>query len=389
MLVRSLAARIRTVWSHNGRLAGRRYRIFAALAALALAGGTAAAAPALAAPGPATHARAAWHSQSVPRGLADLHLSAISCAKDGKHCATDGIFCPPGGCGGLIPGGILTTTNGGATWKKRSVPANVGDLQGIACGSAKFCVVPVTKGPLGPHISGAFLVTKNGGGSWKVVVAPGGTDVQAVSCPGPTTCYGTTYHDSNGVIDKTTNGGSHWTSKTAPAADLTAIFCWSTSHCIVLAEGGAEVMYTTNGGSSWHVVAAPGSPRLSAISCGTQSACFADGTNSAGTVFVVLATTNGGSSWKTQSVPSGMDDIGGIACASAKRCVLAATSTAGRVIIATTNGGSKWAKQTVPSGSGSLTDVSCSAKSYCIAVGSAHKESKGIVTSISPYIMAN
>ncbi len=391
MHVRFLTAPVARVWSqHRNRQARRRLGfLLAALAAAALAAAVTAAAPTIASAAPSAVAHSpTWHSQRVPAGLADLHVTGISCAKDGKHCASDGYFCPLGGCGGLLLGSVLTTTNGGVTWKKRSVPANVGEFSRISCGSSTFCVAVADKGPIGPHVSYGFLVTSNGGGSWKMVAAPGNRGAQDVSCPGGTTCFATSFNGSNGAIDKTTDGGRSWTSKVTTASSLTAISCWSTSHCVAIADAGSAFMYTTNGGSSWHVVTAPGSAEVSAIACGSQSACFAAGTIS--DTFVALATTNGGKSWRSQALPSGLVLVGGIACASATRCVVAGSNAKNPLIMATTNGGSKWARQSEPAGSGALSEVWCSVKSYCIAVGHYAKyNSKGVATAVGPYILAN
>jgi photosystem II stability/assembly factor-like uncharacterized protein len=396
MHVRFLAARCAGVRPYvKGRLSGRRRGFFvAALAALALAGAATAAAPAIAATARAeapsvAAASVKWHKQSIPSGLADLHLQSVSCAKDGEHCMTGGIFCTASGCGGLISFAILSTTNGGKTWKRRSLPKELGDIGSISCGSTTFCVAPVTKG-LPPNNKESFLVTRNGGSSWKVVTTPGDDTVGGLSCPSASTCFAGSYISPNDVIDKTTDGGSKWTSKTAPAY-ASKISCASASHCVALADGG--FMYTTNGGSSWHLVSAPGSPSLSAISCASQSACYAAGTNSSDTGLVVLATSNGGKSWTTRTLPSGIDDVGGIACATSKRCVVAGdinkNDESNRVIYATTDSGSRWTKQSVPTGTGDLDDVWCSAKSYCLASGISLKFSKGSISAISPYLMAS
>jgi len=398
MYVRSLAARCAGVRSYiKSRLATRRRGILvAALAALALAGATTAAVPAIAAAArvPAASAAAAsakWHSQHIPSGVSGLRLHGVSCVKGGKDCAADGMFCVED-CGGLIPAGVLTTTNSGKTWKKRSLPKNLGNPGPISCGSSTFCVAPVAKGAP-PSTTESFLVTTNGGSSWKVVAAPDDDQVQDVSCPAAKTCFGTSYFGSNGIIDKTTNGGGHWTSKTVPAAGLTKISCTSASHCVALADDGSAFIYTTNG-SSWHLVSAPGSPDLGAIGCASKSVCFAAGTNSARTANVVLITANGGKSWKTKGLPSALDEINGVACASAKRCVVVGevevtSESSNKAIYATTNGGSKWAKQSIPSGDDQLDGVWCSAKFYCLAAGSYSKVSKGTITGAGPYILAS
>lgn len=398
MDVRSLAARCSGVRSHlTDRLAGRRRGfLVAALAALALATATTAAAPALAAgaavpAASATAASAKWHSQHIPSGVSGLRLRGLSCVRGGKDCATEGWFCVDG-CAGLIPGDVLTTTNGGATWKKRSLPKNLGDVGAISCGSATFCVAPVIKGPLGTDAKESLLVTKNGGASWKVVTAPGDDEVQDVSCPTAKICFGTSDFNS-GIIDKTTDGGSHWTSKTAPATGLTGISCASATHCVALAEDGSAFIYTTNG-SSWHLVTAPGSVELGVISCSSKSACDAAGSNSSRTAYVVLATGNGGKSWTTKSLPSAIDDVAGIACASSRRCIVVGevevTSTSSdKAIFATANGGSSWTKQSLPSGPDIIQAVWCSAKAYCLAAGSYSTYTKGVITGAGPYILAN
>jgi photosystem II stability/assembly factor-like uncharacterized protein len=56
-----------------------------------------------------------------------------------------------------------------------------------------------------------------------------------VSCPAAATCFGTV---ASGAIDKTTDGGKKWKSKTTSASGLTAISCASATHCVALANAG-------------------------------------------------------------------------------------------------------------------------------------------------------
>lgn len=338
-----------------------------------------------------------WGSQTVPPGLDNLILQGVSCSGDGEHCVAVGIYCQTGGCGGLVPSGILATADGGATWVSEPVPAEIGWLSAVSCASATDCVAVGDQGPLGPNASGAALVTTNGGTSWTPVAVPGTFGLSGVSCPSTSDCFAVGYTPTGppAVIISTTDGGTNWGIKSLPSAISipSAISCRSTTECIV--TGGAAALTTTDGGVSWRIGSVPGGIGvLSGVACPSFAECVAVGTSASSTSGVIIRTVNAGVSWTSELVPGGIDSLGGIACPSVTDCVAAGTasgpsSTPAYAILATTNGGSSWTPDSVPAGPGRLDGVSCTASSACLAVGEWDTYTNGSPTDNGPSILSN
>jgi photosystem II stability/assembly factor-like uncharacterized protein len=384
------------------RYAGGRGRIRTAIAApILLAAFAAFVSPANAASsGPAAGVGGPWHREQTPSRVDHLVLEAVSIAADGAHGATTGDFCPPGGCGGLIPSGILTTADGGLTWRKRVVPANVGNVQSVACATSSRCIATALRGPLGPKSKGVFLVTRDAGSSWTVVTLRGAFFVD-IACPTGLNCFavGNNATVTAGIIVATTDGGLRWHAQRLPAGitELNAISCISASRCFALGLAGvgssfrSVVLTTADGGRNWtqHAVA-KGIDGLAAISCPSASRCFATGYNRSGTSAVIYASADGGLRWTAQTAPKGITGLAGVACATPSKCAAVGTTTSsGRAIVATTDGGATWARDAVPTGYGSQTAISCTATGRCLAVGVWDKRVHGTYTDNGPYILGN
>lgn len=335
-----------------------------------------------------------WVNQRVPTGVDHLELAGVSCAGTGKNCATGGTFCSPGGCGGLIPSGIMTTSNGGASWKKSRLPSNIGDVSDIACPSATGCIALALKGPLGPH-SAVFLVTKNLGKSWAVVKTPGGSTPGAITCSSTTSCIAVGFASGgHGAIVATSNGGTSWKSLPVPTGvtAVTHISCSSKSRCLAsgFSSSGIVFLSTSNGGRSWAKHTAPSSiGGINGISCPSSTKCYAVGENGPSTAGAIAVTTNSGAKWAPQKVPAGIVAVNGIACQTASRCAaVSAISSSSRVIIATINGGALWRNDRLPAGKGDLRAIECRSGG-CLAVGIFIKFSHGIPTDNGPLILAD
>jgi len=348
-------------------------------------------APAVA--GPQATVLSSWTRQALPSGLDHLVLRGVSCGSSGKHCVAVGIYCSPGGCGGLIPSGILTTANG-FSWRSRPVPSRIGLLSAVSCPSALECVVAGDQGPLGPKASGAFLVTRNGGANWSVVAVPGTFGLDGVSCPTISTCFAVGYTTSGtaGVVLVTRNGGERWRKQSVPAgiSGLTGISCPSTSTCFAVgyADAAGVALVTGNGGKQWRKESAPAG--ISSISCPSRTRCVAVGASASGTSGLIVATTNGSKQWRKESVPAGISELAGISCPSTALCFAVGASASGaHAIVATVNGGKAWTRDSVPAGRGSLSGVSCTPAAMCVAVGEWLKPAHGTPTDNGPYVLSN
>ena len=105
-------------------------------------------------------------------------------------------------------GVLVTTSNGGHTWKRRHIPAGFTDLVGVACPTALVCEAA----GLGPT---AVIGTTDGGATWTAQPIPGSMFMEGVSCPRPQRCEAVG-QDSNGDFAAfgTANGGQTWTQQT-------------------------------------------------------------------------------------------------------------------------------------------------------------------------------
>jgi hypothetical protein len=117
---------------------------------------------------------------------------------------------------------------------------------------------------------------------------------------------------------------------------------------------------------------------LTALNCVSASLCWAVGSTvgSAGAPngAAIIATTNGGTTWVSQTIPSTVGFLSGIACSDHKRCTAVGqatpTSDGQAVIIGTVDGGTVWTPEPTPPGILDLTAVICRASGRCVAIGS-------------------
>jgi hypothetical protein len=163
-----------------------------------------------------------WHNGVLPPSFGFGYLSTLSCA-DLAHCMASGLVVAPNPyqCGvssepigasgsGCSSGateevtGIVTTTDGGATWQLHSLPADVPlpQLFAVSCSSASTCWVAGEEAvPQGNNGGSAVVLgTTDGGTTWAKVtftIPPGAPndvggdaymEVGSISCPGTPGC---------------------------------------------------------------------------------------------------------------------------------------------------------------------------------------------------------
>src|SRR2546423_11470656 len=146
---------------------------------------------------------------------------------------------------------FATTGPGTSPWSWQN-PLPVGnDLGDISCPTASVCYVG--------GVPGAVLVTNNGGASWFTrPVSPG---VGAISCPTELVCFA---GSSNNTLLHTIDGGGTWTRQTSPiqaGSGLIVAFggisCPNVSPCYAVGSvgsmhpGPASLIATTNWGAAW------------------------------------------------------------------------------------------------------------------------------------------
>jgi len=311
-------------------------RLLRLLGVLALASGVALGGAAVSTASPAP-AAASWTQQTLPTGTGGVF--GISCT-DASHCVAIS-YASPGG-------GVLVTTDGGASWGTQSVPVQHGDLYGyltdVSCVNASDC--------------------------WIVGIAANASA-------------------SYGIVDVTTDGGAQWSAQTVPSGivGLYGVTCVNASDCWAIGDQGSggslsvtpAIIATTDGGASWTQQTLPAGVDVSGdvqpasgIACADASDCWVVGeTGSASnhTPFLI-ATTDGGASWTQQTLPAGVAFLNHVACVNASDCWSVGGSTSSGLVVATTDGGAQWTTQTIPSGIPALSDVTCIAGTDdCLATG--------------------
>ena len=89
--------------------------------------------------------------------------------------------------------------------------------------------------------------TADGGSSWYRVNVPNSVDFSSIMFANASTGYAST---ENGFVMKTTNGGENWFSAGTPVGVIHALYVFSPTTVIIVAQSG-YIYKTTNGGTNW------------------------------------------------------------------------------------------------------------------------------------------
>jgi photosystem II stability/assembly factor-like uncharacterized protein len=317
-----------------------------------------------------------WEIDSLPNSPVSVsQAEAVTCAS-----AT---LCYLGGVGGTASTGgnvIFGSDDFGATWTAQKLPRSLGNnggsVTGLACVSATTCEAV--------NDSGNAMVTTNGS-TWTAQPVPHAVaSFGGVACVSAGVCKAAgTLKSGNGVMLTKTPAGS-WTSQKLPSAvgPLAGVTCLSTKVCEAVGQNSsatatkAAAIGTANGGKTWTVQPLVSGIGLTAVACGSASACESVGTN--GVTAAILGTRNGGRTWARQRIPSSIPPLArltAVACPSAAVCEAGGVGVSGTpVALGTANGGMTWVDQSkkLPSGTGPFAGISCPSVTVCEAVGSAN-----------------
>jgi len=283
---------------------------------------------------------------------------------------------------------ILVTRTGGATWSGQAVPSGVTRLEAVACASASACLATGSRTALtnGRLVDTAVVVgTSDGGAHWTQRAIPAGPNhLDAVACADAAHCWaaGDRFTPSTGaaaaVILATADGGATWTAQSAPAGVtfLDGLSCPDAAHCWAVGEAGSgtgAVIVTADGGATWSRQTTPPSVSLAAISCPGVARCWAVGDAARGRG-AILATADGGATWAAQTAPAGTGALLGVSCATATSCAAVGngmTPADGYSVILALNGpGAAWVAQPSPTAVATLRGLTCTGPAACFAVGS-------------------
>jgi photosystem II stability/assembly factor-like uncharacterized protein len=161
-------------------------------------------------------------------------LDAVSCAST-SVCVAAGFSDPTSSSGGTV----LRTVDGGARWKVQD-PNGAPGLSSISCPSRLVCEAVGDT----PGHPGQILSTGNGGASWRASpFLDSGSDLYSISCGTVRSCIAVgltgSYPNFHSVSEATTNGGRNWTSLTTPrfVTELAEVVCHLT-RCVAVGNEG-------------------------------------------------------------------------------------------------------------------------------------------------------
>lgn len=238
-----------------------------------------------------TDGGASWRHQSFPLS-APFRAAVIACPT--------AAVCYLGGDNGTVAGVLVTTSNGGQTWKRGAplpfVPT------GIACGGVRRCIATGDGGALLRTETGwaaRTMVTRNA--VHGPVTLPS-FNLQAIACPSRSACYAA---GDFGTLVKTTSGGRNWAAvggslaRQSHGASISTLACASPSVCYAgiyaTLQNKAMVLSTRDGGRSWS--AKPGIG-LDVVVCPGRNLCYAGGSRG-----LIEVSRDGGRSWSRQRTP--------------------------------------------------------------------------------------
>ena len=194
---------------------------------------------------------------------------------------------------GVNRGVIYRSTDGGAQWTRRTLAADNTGLTSVAFFSTRGWAVGYSTTSGGKQQHGFVLSTANGGVSWKVQNSHAGVRLNAVSVVDTNNAW---VVGDKGAVRCTANGGTTWTARnTGKATSLRGVTFLDWSHGWAVGDNGT-IMHTSNGGKSWAKQTSHTHASLCAVAFTSATSGWVAG--SGGTI---LHTTNGGGTWKSQS----------------------------------------------------------------------------------------
>ncbi|MCW2928198.1 MAG: hypothetical protein JWM86_2166 [Thermoleophilia bacterium] len=149
---------------------------------------------------------------------------------------------------------------------------------------------------------------------------------------------------SDGVIEKTANGGIAWTAQTSgTTADLFGVYAWSSLRAAAVGRWGT-VMTTSNGGATWSARASGVTTILDEVDGVDTGSGWAVGPNG-----TILRTSDYGVSWTTQQTASGVILHDVFAISGTTAITTGASGAAYR-----TSDGVAWSNVVLPSGTSAV-----------------------------------
>ena len=214
-----------------------------------------------------------WTSLSLPKGEESLKLvtctTAGNCIALGTREATTG----DPSSGSLTS--IIASASGGLSWSQRPLPTGAQPVVGIpyftgmTCATRSHCLIVGEATPGDGNPSGLILSSADGGRTWRYDKVPSPTTIlNAVACASSVQCVvmGGGFEPRGGPVREllaTTDHGQSWVSRTVPAAAsaLEGVSCPSKTVCVATGYGASSAdqyaeqpvtIVTTDGGTTWN-----------------------------------------------------------------------------------------------------------------------------------------
>ena len=229
-----------------------------------------------------------WHSLAAPSGTVDL--VGITCAT-AQRCmvmATDGSTY-----------WSETTADGGRIWQRGGgLPSGFGGTSAVTCTTADTCLVAGYTSPAPGKGTGAIAFSVDDGTDWTAATVPAGLGLlHDISCGSAMDCtavgtLATSYTDviqGRGAILTSRDGGQTWTSVASPPGvnDAFGVSCPTARRCATVGTVWAPtnpptpiggVVTSKDAGASWSTPRAEYIPvGLVSVDCPTATACVAVG----------------------------------------------------------------------------------------------------------------
>jgi photosystem II stability/assembly factor-like uncharacterized protein len=320
--------------------------------------------------------------------LLEGHFVPVSSSMLPAGSSYDDATCPSGSrcyvVGAGPAGGVITkTSDSGRSWTSASLPATSGDSEfAIACPTASVCYV----GAEDAADASAILSTRDGGATWRTEQIPAGSIVTSISCVSSDTCIAVgsdlLQHPQSTVL--TTEDGATWVQEPSPARNFITVRCLDASHCWAAGPGA---WLSSDLGRTWRDLSPPaagGCPKGGGLCNAVYSRTIdiefrsaADGWvvggDQCGGVGVIacpgvaIHTTGGGAAWRVSPSSTKYPFGWQIAC-QGSACLYVGDGVHFSTIATTANAGSSWSQmQQVAT---LIAALACTPdRSFCLVAG--------------------
>ena len=304
------------------------------------------------------------------RGITTNWLQAVACPSR-SDCFAVGYTQPD--VAGSSHGALIEHWDA-TKWSAQTFPS-VPDLTGVACTSNVACTAV-----------GDAAAFRWNGRSWSLQSS---RHVIGVSCPALRLCTAVGNSrpgDDGGLPTAARWNGLSWFTQSTPSvghtmsAGLNGVSCPSKRVCLAVGTNAIQdgfiyrVLAERWNGTKWSVQPTPGAAGnfagLSSVSCASPTVCEAVGSRARG----LLAEGWNGTKWSIQHTPNPYrgGNLTGVSCPSENACMAVGTDQFAdtKHLIAARWNGRVWSLQPVPDWSNAfLSGISCPSPAICTAVG--------------------